>query len=56
MKRITTLLLLSVLLASTVFAGPITPEKADAIAKEFWNTELKQPNTEFLTLKSPAKI
>lgn len=45
---------MSVLLASTVFAGPITPEKADAIAKEFWNTELKQPNTEFLTLKSPA--
>ena len=56
MKRITTLLLLSVLLTSTIFAGPITPEKADAIAKEFWNTELKQPNTEFLTLKSPAKM
>lgn len=47
---------MSVLLTSTIFAGPITPEKADAIAKEFWNTELKQPNTEFLTLKSPAKM
>lgn len=56
MKRITTLLLLSVLLTSTIFASPITPEKADAIAKEFWNKELKQPNTEFLTLKSPAKM
>ena len=47
---------MSTLLTSTIFAGPITPEKADAIAKEFWNTELKQPNTEFLTLKSPAKM
>lgn len=52
MRRFTTLLLLSTLLTSTIFAGPITPEKAGAIAKDFWSTELRQPNTEILTLKS----
>lgn len=52
MKRFTALLLLSTLLTSTIFAGPITPEKAGTIAKDFWSTELRQPNTEILTLKS----
>ena len=54
MKRITTLLLLSLILTNTIWANPIDPEKAGAIAKDFWNGALKQPNTEVLTLKSPA--
>ena len=47
---------MSTLLTSTIFAGPITPEKAGAIAKDFWSTELRQPNTEILTLKSTTGI
>ena len=44
MKRFTALLLLSILLTSTIFAGPITPEKAGAIAKDFWKKTVK-PNS-----------
>ena len=52
MKRFTTLLLSSLLLVTTVLANPIDPDKAGAIAKDFWRTELRQPDTESLTLKS----
>ncbi len=52
MRRFTTLLLSSLLLVTTVLANPIDPDKAGAIAKDFWRTELRQPDTESLTLKS----
>ena len=56
MKRFTTLLLSSLLLVATGLANPIDPEKAGEIALDFWNKELKQPDTESLTLESPARM
>ena len=51
MRRFTTLLS-SLLFATVVFANPIDPDKAGEIAKDFWRTKLRQPDTESLTLKA----
>ena len=43
-ERFTTILSSLLLFATTVFAGPIDPEKATEIASGFWNRTAKAPN------------
>ena len=56
MKKITTLLLLSLILTNTIWANPIDPKKAGEIANGFWKSNIKHHNAEELTLKSPKKM
>lgn len=54
MKKISLLLLLSVLCIEAVLATPIDPEKALETANDFWSSKTKEKRT--LVLKSPEKM
>ena len=56
MKKRITLFTLFTLLALIAFAGPIDPEKAGEIARNFWNSKFQHAQTEHLILQSPSKM
>ena len=57
MKRTFTFISAFLFLASCVFAGPISPEKALGIAKTFWNSNTLKQNVQLLpvTIDGPSK-